>query len=541
MVDNGDIHGLSYEEHIYVCKVDNKPNGFGRNWWHFRREMEMKQGKERIKREISPDQMKTLWKSAVVALNMGLIFFMVYAITAGAGYTVLLGDDFTHGVRVGAFHVPFLRYVAASLDYMKELYLDWQGTYFSMFLQALLSPINNLGMGQLKAVMILNALLFFAALFGVVWVSTGFVLREEKAVYIRLTVFSIILFAILDANVFTEIFFWYSGAVSYSMPLSCALLAVMCFLLSNRESYSRRKRILLIVAAAVLGFLASGGSLAVSGTGCYALVLLTLGFYLIRGKISVGNMIVSAAGVVGALVNVMAPGNFLRHTYNSGGDGHAWRLVQSVKWAVKTVWGETGRLTKETMFGVLLIAMVLVGIRLSKNLNGAIRGYGIMSVLACMWGYITAFPVALGYGGPEFPNRCYFILDVVLALSLLNAAVFAGVCLDRWAELSKNRSACAVLYVVLFASVLLAPASISDSAVLAVAGSVHNGSYENYYESCVELYDYVARCPEEDVVVTVPAYIENFECFYLDEDAGGWVNVGMAEYYHKNSIRRAPQ
>ena len=98
MVDNGDIHGLSYEEHIYVCKVDNKPNGFGRNWWHFRREMEMKQGKERIKREISPDQMKTFWKSAVVALNMGLIFFMVYAITAGAGYTVLLGDDFTHGV-----------------------------------------------------------------------------------------------------------------------------------------------------------------------------------------------------------------------------------------------------------------------------------------------------------------------------------------------------------------------------------------------------------------------------------------------------------
>ena len=150
-----------------------------------------------------------------MVLNALGILFMVYTMTAGAGYTVLLGDDYTHGVRVGVFHVPFAQYTAASLRYMKEIYLDWQGTYFSMFLQALLSPVNNFGMGQLKVVMVLNALLFFAALFGVVWTATGLALRQEKAVHIRLTVFSIILFAILDADVFTEIFFWYSGAVAY--------------------------------------------------------------------------------------------------------------------------------------------------------------------------------------------------------------------------------------------------------------------------------------------------------------------------------------
>lgn len=482
-----------------------------------------------------------VWKGAVVVLNVLVIFLMVYTVTAGAGYTVLLGDDYTHGVRVGVFHVPLLQYIAASFRYMKEIYLDWQGTFFSMFLQALLSPVNNFGMGQLKIVMVVNALLFFAALFGVVWAATGIVLREEKAAHIRLTVYSVILFAILDADVFTEIFFWYSGAVSYSMPLSCALLAVLCFLLSNRECCSYKKRVLLIVIGAVLSFLASGGSLAVSGTGCYALVLLTLGFYLVRRKLSVGNIVITAVGIAGALVNVAAPGNFSRHTYNSGGDSHAWRLVQSVKWAVKTVWGETGRLTKETLFGVMLIAMLLIGIRLSKSLGTAVRAYGSISILALAAGYVTAFPVALGYGGPEFPNRCYFVLDVVLALSFLNFALFAGVCLDRWAGLRENRSACAVLYVVLFAAFLLAPEAISDSALLAVAGSVHNGAYEDYYRSCTEVYDYLAGCQEDDVVVQVPAYIENFECFYLDENADGWVNVGVAEYYHKNSVRRAAE
>lgn len=60
-------------------------------------------------------------RGAATALNCLLIFLMVSVITAGAGYTVLLGDDFTHGVRVGVFHASLPRYFAASLQYMKEI------------------------------------------------------------------------------------------------------------------------------------------------------------------------------------------------------------------------------------------------------------------------------------------------------------------------------------------------------------------------------------------------------------------------------------
>ena len=66
--------------------------------------------------------LKKYGKGALIAVNGLVIFFMVYVIAASAGYTVLVGDDFTHGVRVGAFHVPFFQYFAASLQYMKEIY-----------------------------------------------------------------------------------------------------------------------------------------------------------------------------------------------------------------------------------------------------------------------------------------------------------------------------------------------------------------------------------------------------------------------------------
>lgn len=460
---------------------------------------------------------------------------MVYAITVGASYTVLLGDDFTHGVRVGVFHVPFFQYFAASLRYMKEIYLDWQGTYFAMFIQAFLSPINNFGLSQLRIVMVMNALLFFGALFGMIWALSGMMVKEDREIPIRLTLFSMILFSILDADVFVEIFFWYSGAVAYTIPFSFSLLAVMLFLMSNNMCYSLRKRAIFAGISAVLLFLASGGSLAVVGTGCYMVLMLTVGFYLAAKKVSVKNIIVTAVGIVGALINAAAPGNYARHAY---GNGDSWQLFQTVKWTVKNVWGETGRLTKETMFGVMLIAMLLMGVYLSKKLQAHFKVYGIISILALGCGYVTAFPVALGYGGAYLPNRCYFILDVVLVLSLFNFAVFTGCFLDKWADLRDDRRIRAVLLIVLFSAFILCPESLSESSLIAVAKSGHDGSYRNYYEECVAIYDYLENCEEDDVVLRMPDYIDNFECFYFDEDESGWVNVGIAQYYHKNSVRR---
>lgn len=486
--------------------------------------------------------METKYKSyrnaLIIVLNCLAILFMVYVVTASAGYTVFVGDDFTNSVRIGAFRAPFFKYLAASLYYMKDMYYDWQGTYFAMFIQALLSPLNNFGMMQLKIVMILNALLFFGSLFGMVWTVLGFVLREKRELPVRLTVFTVILFAILDANVFTEIFFWYCGAAAYAIPFSFILLSVMFFFKLNDMRYSIKKQMLFCVCSSALLFLASGGPLAVTGIGCYVVLLLTVGFYLLSKKFSVRNIIVIAAGVLGALINVIAPGNFARHEY---GNGESWKLLQSVKWAVKNVLEEAERLTKETLFGIMLIAMLMVGIYLAERLREHFTAYGIVSILAMGAGFVTAFPVALGYGGPYFPNRCYFLLDVTLVLSLFNFAVFIGCLLDRWAKLHNDRRVWAVLWIILFSLFILCPEALSESALMTVAESKHNGSYKNYYEECVDIYNYLENCTEEDVVLEMPEYIDNFECFYLDEDENGWVNVGVAQYYNKNSVKRKPE
>lgn len=482
------------------------------------------------------------WVGRLVAAgNAAAILFMVCVIAGGARYTVFAGDDYTHAVRVGAFHVSLPRYLAASFRYSRELYLDWQGTYFAMFLQAFLSPLNNFGLQQLQIVMVCNALLFFAALFAVWWAASGFVWREGRKCRgrVRLTIYSLSLFAILDSQIFAEIFFWYSGAVSYSLPFSAALLALACLLLSNRRETSGQGRCIYAVLAAILLFLAAGGSLIVSGVACYAALLVTIGFYLVRRKLSAANIAVTVSGIAGALLNTAAPGNYARHAYSMSGE--EWQFLQIVKWTVKGVWTETERLVRGTMFGVVLLVMLMLGVYLSKRLALYLKAYGIVSLLAVGTGYVAVFPVVLGYNGLSLPNRCYFVLDTVLVLSLCNLAVFAGCLLDRWAGLRTDRRVWAVLLTILFAAFLSAPEAISESALMTVAESVHNGAYRDYYDQCAAVYDYLEHCDEEDVVVEVPAFIENFECFYLDEDEDGWVNAGVAEYYHKRSVRRKPE
>lgn len=462
----------------------------------------------------------------IIAVTVGIL-------TAGAGYTVLLGDDFTHGVRVGAFHVSFPGYLAASFRYVKELYLDWQGTFFAMFLQAFLSPINNFGLSQLKAVMIGNALFFFLSLLALLWVSLSFL--KGKFLSLRLLILMFFFVSVTNADVYTEIYFWYSGAVAYSIPFSILLVALTLFLLMNRGTMRPGKKRGCAICAGILLFLSAGGSLSVAGCGCYVTLLLTGVFYLRSRRISLPNMAVLAAGVAGALVNVVAPGNFARHDGTAGAGLH---FVQAAVYTAQMFLEETGRLFRDTVVGLVFLVMIAIGLYLSGKCEVALREYGITTVLALAAGLAAYYPVALGYSSDYIPNRCYFIIDAALVLSLLNLALFAGICLHKQLKLPADGRTVSVLLYICLAALIVSPLSVAQMPIYRVARSVHNGTYRDYYGKCVEIYDYLETCPEEDVMLEMPDYIDDFECFYLDSDENGWVNVGIAEYYGKKTVRR---
>lgn len=485
----------------------------------------------------------------LISITCVIIIAAIVGVTAaGAGYSVLSGDDFTHGVRVGAFHVSLPEYFAASLLYVKDLYTDWQGTFFSMFLQAFLSPINNFGLPQLRAVMVGNALFFFGALLVLLWVGLSFfradadclsgeIFSEEKGLAVfRLVLLTVFAATIANADVYAEIWFWFSGAVAYSIPFSVLFVALSLFLLINKEETGPRRKTGYAAVAGILFFLSSGGSLAVAGVGCYTALILTAVFYLLSRKVSVHNSAVFAAGVAGALINAAAPGNFARHDGTAGAGLH---FGQALRDTGRMFVEETGRLFKGTMLGLVFLLLIVAGLYLAGKCRIALREYGLVTAFALAAGMVAYFPVALGYGGYYVPNRCYFIIDTALVISLLNLALFAGICLRKIWGVTADAGNVSVFLYVCIAVLVVSPLTLKEMPLYRVARSVHNGSYRDYYRTCVGIYDYLETCPEEDVSLVQPEYIEDFECFYFDSDPDNWVNQGIAKYYGKKSVRRA--
>ena len=180
------------------------------------------------------------------------IFYMVISMVHAASYSVLAADDFSHGNGVGIFHVSFMEYLLASFTYSKSIYLTWQGTYFSMFLQALLSPINNFGFRQLRCIMAANALMFYVSLIIFAWKALS--VNAKEKLHVKLMIIAILVFSFCGFESYPEIFFWFSGATSYSFPLSILLFAIVLFW----NTYEKKSTIS-FVGAIVLGVMAMGG------------------------------------------------------------------------------------------------------------------------------------------------------------------------------------------------------------------------------------------------------------------------------------------
>ena len=179
-----------------------------------------------------------VYKKIIAIISVLLIVACALPVVVSSGYSVLSADDFSHGMQIGVFNVSLYEYLKASFVFVKYIYMTWQGTYSAMLMQALLSPVNNGGMSQLSIVMLCNSSLFFVSL--IFMISTVAYKINHENLYIKLFILASICFMITGYQSYTEIFYWFSGAVSYTFPLSFLMISLSTFLLYNRsrkESY----------------------------------------------------------------------------------------------------------------------------------------------------------------------------------------------------------------------------------------------------------------------------------------------------------------
>ena len=461
----------------------------------------------------------------ILILSVAVFTFMVFPVVIASSYTFLQEDDFAHAMDIGIFEENIIKLFITAIKWDIKMYFTWQGTYTSMFLQAFLSPLNGFGLAELKIVMVVNAILFIMSLISIVYsVCKHCKIGLSKAAML-LTMCTIGIFGFTS---WTEVFYWFSGAVSYSIPLSFAFIGISLTLISKKKFGQ--------VCAAILMFIASGGSLEVAGTGCFILLMICV-IKKMMGNIERKDYIIFIVSVFGAIINVIAPGNYTRHSVI---DDSGLHFIDAAINSFDIVIEYTEQLFYDTPFILIIFMAILVGINTGKINRVRQDICWVIIILSSVLPFVTGFPVCLAYNGTSyFPNRCEFVEVTIIVISLVVIAINVGYILSEKVEGFFSKVTCLVLILFLIAMPSINPAwKLSELVPYTMLEQIAEDEFGNYNKKVNDLYYSIGVDENEDVFVySIPKEIDNFPMVAIAEDMEGRVNPSIAEYYGKSSLQ----
>lgn len=470
------------------------------------------------------------WFKRLLAVFFILISaYMILTVIRASTYTVLSGDDFSHGNDVGEFHTGFWSYLLASFRFAGQRYMTWQGTYFSMFLQALLSPINQFGLTQLRCVMFVNSLLFFGSL---LYFLIVFMKRNEvKDPLVKCVFITAVIFVVCGYDAYNQVFLWFSGSTSYSFPLSVLFIALSHYIqtdLSDKKAY--------LISAVLLGFLAMGGTLMIAGMGCYAALLMLAYRFLRDRKICAKDLLVFLTWLSGAVINTVAPGNYVRHSWIDDG----MHPLRSLKYAFSLTDRRWQFLTSMN-FAFLIVVVFACSLYISSNRKKDYLKIAV-SILGLLTPVVAVFPMALGYSIDKLPNRCAFIIDMGIMFSSFYCAFTMGEFCKALLDRSSVRVVLINAALLGVICVLLDGYGLSDFKTMHLASQLHRGEFQDHFNVCRDFLEMLDEYPEGSEVRInehdVPYEIDNCRnfCLFPEDDSDYWINREVAKYYGLKSI-----
>ena len=436
-------------------------------------------------------------------------------------YTIFNGDDFAFFLDTAA--APGNTHLARALYDTRYTYMTWQGTYTSVFAVDLLNPLNRYSWSMLRLELMGELLAVLAALFWLCREADETLCLGRRSVFLFvLLLFPVILYE--DYKIYLE----HTCSMVYELPtlLLCASLAMT---LRSRRTGSAGAA----VGAGLLLFLTGGGVLLIGGMCACLLMLLFVTDWFENGRPNKTYGVLFAVLVASDLLNVIAPGNYAKHSL-IGGLSPIRSAVVSIEIAVE----EYGLLLGHFSFLAIALFAFVLGWRVCRGLKPGSFAAALVILIATP--AITLFPMMLGYSGSgieDLPLRGQFVLDAALTVSTVTAAALIGNQLSSAVRgkrsVTVRRCTLAAACVLLAVSLL----SVGDCIPVRIAKNLLSGKIRYYGTEWHERYDDMAARPGEDIILSyMPETCEGTLDTPICSSPEEVVNRDMAEYFGNNSI-----
>ncbi|MCM1174316.1 MAG: DUF6056 family protein [Blautia sp.] len=473
-------------------------------------------------------------------------------------YNVMCIDDYNYGMRV---HDTWMatgslgQSIRTAAAQTKEFFIQWQGTYISCFLMAV-CPMNfRYDAAFVVPVIMIGLFAVSVFLFGrqilVNWLGS-----DGRSASFVMFLLLFMFYQIMEAPF--EGIYWYNGATHYVLMES--LLFLMLTLVSgilwteDKRAVSARS-----FPAALLGVIVGGGNLVTALQAEILLFFLLVFAYAKKREKTFYVLLPFLTFTAGFLCNVLAPGNAVRAGMDTDvGYPPVAAVALSFYYAVVFIIGWTNAFA-------ILIWLALwpvlwqIGKRSDKNFAHPVWvTAGAFCILSAMF---TPTLYAVGMVGL---SRVDNIIQMVyyLCLFFVTAYWFGWISRRRGAEtgekmqaggdkgalsagevfgsfLEKTGNMMTAVCVVLVLLVWTLTADKNTYTGISALRSLVNGDAAAYYEEAMERHAlYVDETAKEIVVKPFSVRPALFDFEDLTPDADNWLNLAVADYYHKNSVRR---
>lgn len=269
------------------------------------------------------------------------------------------------------------------------------------------------------------------------------------------------------------------------------------------------------------------------------ITLLVAFYYFLKDrKINYQVVAIFVVWFVGALINAVAPGNYVRH---GAIDSTGLHPISALFDAMGMTNTRYQWLFDNTNITVIVIILFVCGIYTGTKFSIRIKEYFVISILALLMPVVTSFPVALGYSSGELmENRCAFLIDFAIIMTVVNFFVALGVLVASKIEVKNAKKMMLIFGVLVVFACAMDTYGLDNVTVLNVSQDLRNGVYSDYYDTVGAFYnrlDAYERGSDVRILASeAPGYIANFYNFLLTGDPANFINSSMAQYYGLNSL-----
>lgn len=478
-------------------------------------------------------------KTLAIMMPIILLLLILPIIYIGK-YNKPVADDYTYSVITRhtweETHSVFA-VIAAAAKQAAISYRSWQGTFSSIFLMALMPTLFDYRMYKLVAGLMVFILCFSA------FVLTKTVLHDLIGLEHRYWVITGSALSILTVEKMYTIpsgIFWYNAAVHYTFMhgLLLLLLSVLIRIVLAKKIPAAAAW---TVLSAVLAVAVGGANYATCLMGAVSVVTLLVLLSIQYKKKALPCLIPTVVLLVSFVVNMAAPGNHVRGAYYSG-----FGAVSSIMNSFGSAFRYCGKwMDLFTFLMLLLLAPVLWNATRKMSFRFPMPGLVALYCFCILASGFTSSYYGMGFEGLSRTHNVikttyffFLVLNEAYLLGWLGKKYGKKYGIEKEAKL--HTGYLFVIALLMCGTVFLAENKLGTFTTFASVHYVKSNEAPLFYAEYMER-KAILEGEEQDLVLK--PFVNRPWLLYVDditEDASDWRNVGVKEWYHKNSVRLQP-